>query len=127
MTDNREGRYINPYTDFGFKKLFQQAEIAKYDEVERRQYEASLKEYWDYTSTLETAERKGEIRGRAEGRKEGRKEGLAEGLAKGREEGLAKGLAEGIQSVAKTMKNAGKSIEEIAAMTGLDRQVIEEL
>ena len=22
MTDNREGRYINPYTDFGFKKLF---------------------------------------------------------------------------------------------------------
>ena len=123
MTDNREGRYINPYTDFGFKKLFQQAEIAKYDEVERRQYEASLKEYWDYTSTLETAERKGEIRGRAEGREEG----LAEGLAKGREEGLAKGLAKGIQSVAKTMKNAGKSIEEIAAMTGLDRQVIEEL
>ena len=99
MTDNREGRYINPYTDFGFKKLFQQAEIAKYDEVERRQYEASLKEYWDYTSTLETAERKGEIRGREEG----------------------------IRSVAKTMKNAGKSIEEIAAMTGLDRQVIEEL
>ena len=123
MTDNREGRYINPYTDFGFKKLFQQAEIAKYDEVERRQYEASLKEYWDYTSTLETAERKGEIRGRAEGREEG----LAEGLAKGREEGLAKGLAKGIRSVAKTMKNAGKSIEEIAAMTGLDRQVIEEL
>ena len=110
-----------------FKKLFQQAEIAKYDEVERRQYEASLKEYWDYTSTLETAERKGEVRGRAEGRKEGRKEGLAEGLAKGREEGRAKGHAEGIQSVAKTMKNAGKSIEEIAAMTGLDRQVIEEL
>jgi len=25
-----------------------------------RQYEASLKEYWDYTSTLDTAERKGE-------------------------------------------------------------------
>ena len=29
--------------------------------------------------------------------------------------------------MAKTMKNAGKSIEEIAAMTGLERQVIEEL
>ena len=86
-----------------FKKLFQQAEIAKYDEVERRQYEVSLKEYWDYTSTLETAERKGEIRG------------------------LAKGREEGIQSVAKTMKNAGKSIDEITAMTGLDRSVIEAL
>ena len=39
--------------------LFEQAEIAKYSEAERRQYEASQKEYWDYTSTLETAERKG--------------------------------------------------------------------
>ena len=38
-----------------FKKLFKQAEIAQYDEMERRQYEASLKEYWDYTSTLDTA------------------------------------------------------------------------
>ena len=38
-----------------FKKLFKQAEIAQYDEIERRQYEASLKEYWDYTSTLDTA------------------------------------------------------------------------
>ncbi len=28
-------------------------------EAERRLYEASQKEYWDYTSTLETAERKG--------------------------------------------------------------------
>ena len=26
---------------------------------ERREYEASLKEYWDYTSTLDTAEQKG--------------------------------------------------------------------
>ena len=42
-----------------FQKLFEQAEIAKYSEAERRQYEASQKEYWDYSSTLETAERKG--------------------------------------------------------------------
>lgn len=46
-----------------FKKLFEQAEIAKYSDAERRQYEASQKEYWDYTSTLETAERKGEVKG----------------------------------------------------------------
>ena len=45
-----------------FKKLFEQAEIAKYSPEERRQYEASQKEYWDYTSTLETAERKGETK-----------------------------------------------------------------
>ena len=50
MADDTRERYINPYTDFGFKKLF-----GTYPDAERRQYEASQKEYWDYTSTLETA------------------------------------------------------------------------
>ncbi|MBQ6210446.1 MAG: hypothetical protein IJK42_11870 [Prevotella sp.] len=59
MSKERKEEYINPYTDFGFKKLFEQAEIAKYTNAERQQYEASLKEYWDYTSTMETAFMKG--------------------------------------------------------------------
>ena len=67
MADDTREKFINPYTDFGFKKLFEQAEIAKYSEAERRLYEASQKEYWDYTSTLETAERKGEIKGLQQG------------------------------------------------------------
>ena len=50
-----ETRYINPYTDFGFKKLFEQAEIAQYTPEERREYEASVKDYWDYFSTMKTA------------------------------------------------------------------------
>ena len=37
------------------------------DSSERRQYEESQKEYWDYTSTLQTAEKKGRAEGRAEG------------------------------------------------------------
>ena len=49
-----------------FTKLFEQAEIAKYNSSERRQYEESQKEYWDYTSTLQTAEKKGRAEGRAE-------------------------------------------------------------
>ena len=60
MADETKEKYINPYTDFGFQKLFEQAEIAKYTEAERRLYEASQKEYWDYTSTLETAQHRGE-------------------------------------------------------------------
>ena len=52
MTDIAREKYIKPYTDFSFKT---QAEIAKYDDIERRQYEASLKEYWDYYSTVKTA------------------------------------------------------------------------
>ena len=38
-----------------FEKLFQQAEIAKYTPEERQEYEASVKNYWDYFSTMKTA------------------------------------------------------------------------
>ena len=103
MVTVNETRYINPYTDFGFKKLFgtefqklfDQAEIAKYSDAERRQYEVSQKEYWDYTSTLETAERKGEKK-RAE-------------------------------EMARKMKARGDSAEEIAEMTDLSIEQIERL
>ena len=54
MADDRKERYINPYI------------VAKYSDAERRQYETSLKEYWDYTSTLETAERKGMLKEKVE-------------------------------------------------------------
>ena len=54
MADDRKERYINPYT------------VAKFSDAERRQYETSLKEYWDYTSTLETAERKGMLKEKIE-------------------------------------------------------------
>lgn len=91
-----------------FKKVFDQAEIARYSETERRQYEASQKEYWDNYSVIKTAEQKGLAKGRAEGR--------AEGLAKG----LEKGRAEGILSTARKMKSDGLPAETIAKYTGLD-------
>ena len=111
MPDDRKEKYINPYTDFGFDKLFRQAEIAKYSDAERRQYESSLKEYWDYTSTLETAERKGE--------KKGREEGRAEGLAEGRAEGRAEGEQSKAKEIARRMKSQGMSDSEISSLTGL--------
>ena len=86
-----------------FGKLFQQAEIARYSEEERRQYEASQKEYWDYTSTMDTAYMKGE--------KKGHEAGLEEGLEKGR--------AEGILETARKMKADGLPCETIAKYTGL--------
>ena len=98
-----------------FDKLFRQAEIAKYSDAERRQYESSLKEYWDYTSTLETAERKGEKKGR----EEGRAEGLAEGLAEGRAEGRAEGEQSKAKEIARRMKSQGMSDSEISSLTGL--------
>lgn len=87
-----------------FTKLFEQAEIARYSIEERRQYEESRKEYWDYTSTLQTAEKKG--------RAEGRAEGLAEGIEKGR--------AEEKISTARSLKAMGVlSAQQIADVTGL--------
>ena len=101
--------------DYVFKKLFEQAEIAKYSEAERRQYEASQKEYWDYTSTLETAERKGEKRGEMKGREEGRIEGRIEGETQGKKE------------IARKMKAKGFSADDIAEITGLSASEISEL
>ena len=97
-----------------FKKLFEQAEIAQYSDSERRLYEASQKEYWDYTSTLETAENKGIAKGRAEGLAEGRAEGLAEGRAEGEK---LKSLV-----IARNLKKMGMSDADIAAATGLTEE-----
>ncbi len=138
MTDEKKERYINPYTDFGFKKLFG-TEMNKDLPEERRQYEASVKEYWDYTSTMDTAYMKGEKKGlekgleqgRAEGLEQGRAEGLeqsrTEGLEQGRAEGLEQGRTEGLEqgrteeklTMAHRMKADGLPCEVIAKYTGL--------
>lgn len=98
-----------------FKKLFEQAEIAKYTPVERREYEASVKDYWDYYSTMKTANLKG------------RAEGLAEGLVKGRAEGRAEGEKQKGIDIAKKMKAKGMSLEDIADMTGVSVKDIENM
>ena len=98
-----------------FTRLFEQAEIAKFTHQERWEYEESKKEYWDYNSTIETAERKGEAKGRAEGRAEG----LAEGEAKGRAEERLKNArnlkANGVpvDVIAKSLQLTVKEIEMI--------------
>lgn len=98
-----------------FQKLFDQAEIARYSESERRQYFESQKEYWDYYSTMQTALNKGLAQGRAEG------------LAKGRAEGRAEGKAEAIRENARRMKTDGLSVEQIAKYTGLTLDEIDSL
>ena len=132
LTDNHSEKYINPYTDFGFKKLFgteMNKDLlisflnARYDEVERRQYEASLKEYWDYTSIMDTAYQKGEKKGL----EEGIAKGLEEGIAKGLEEGITKGRAEGVKATARKMKELGLATDVIAATTGLSKEEIASL
>ena len=115
-----EGKYINPYTDFGFKKLFgtplnkdllisspaalqeriftrlfEQAEIARYTPEERQDYEDSLKVYRDMKNVLDTAELKGAI-------KEKRKNAMA-----------MKALGLPLKTIAKV---TGMSIEDMAKL-----------
>lgn len=102
-------RYINPYTDFGFKKLFgtelnkellishmfEQAEIAKFTPEERRDYEESVKIMRDLKNVVDTAEWKGRIREKHE--------------------------------TAMRLKAAGIAVETIMLATGLTREEIENL
>ena len=90
-----------------FKKLFEQAEIAKYTPEERREYEVSVKNYWDYYSTMTTAMNKSR----------------AEGIA----EGMAKGIAEANRENARKMKELGSATDFISQITGLSAEEIEKL
>jgi len=94
-----------------FKRLFDQAEIAQFTPAERREYAESIKDYWDYYSTMKTAHKKGKA------------EGLAEGLA----EGEAKGRADAIRENARRMKTDGMAVDLIAKYTGLAIEEIEQL
>ena len=113
-----------------FKKLFEQAEIAGYTPVERREYEASVKDYWDYYSTMKTATKKGHAEGLAEGMEKGMEEGLvkgrAEGRAEGREEERKKAEAERRES-ARKLRDSGVPVALIASSLGLSEQQIIEL
>jgi predicted transposase/invertase (TIGR01784 family) len=64
-----------------FQKLFKQAEIAKYNKMERAQYEQSLKQYRDMQNVVSYAEKKGMEKGREEERLELIQNGLSKGYS----------------------------------------------
>ena len=100
-------KYINPHTDFGFKRLFG----SEFSEQDQKLYEDSMNAYRDIVNAIRTAEKKKYAEGEAEG--------LAKGLAKGLVEGRAEGRAEGIVEVAKKMVDKGMAAALVAEMTGL--------
>ena len=98
-----------------FQRLFEAAEIAKFDRRERYEYEESLKAYRDWFSVMETAELRGEERGHAKGLKEGHAKGLEEGTRKAN------------VATASRLKQMGLSVEDIQKATGLSEEEIREL
>ena len=98
-----------------FTRLFEQAEIAKFNNEELKLYEDSMNAYRDIVNAIRTAEKTKY----AEGEDDGMAKGLAERLEKGRAEGLEKGRTEGITKVAINMLGKGMPAELVAEMTGL--------
>lgn len=98
-----------------FERLFQTAEISKFNSRERREYEQSINAYRDIKNGMDTAKR--------EGIKEGIKQGIKQGIQQGIEQGA---LAERIKN-AKAMKADGMSTELIRKYTGLSNDEIEKL
>ena len=106
-----QDKYINPFTDFGFKKLFETAEIAKFTPDERTKYEESLKYYRDLKNVVVTSF------------DEGREEGKIEGKIEGKMEGKIEGKIE----IARQMKAEGEPVDKIRRFTGLTMEEIEKL
>ena len=94
-----------------FQKLFEQAEIAKYNDMERRQYEESKKVFWDNYSVMKTAHDKGI----AEGEKIGIEKGRVEGEKKKSKEAALKMKADNLP-VELISKYTGLTAEEIASL-----------
>ena len=110
-----EERYISLLTDFGFDRLIEESEIAKFTPQEMREYETSKMAYRDIKNSVDTAKR----------------EGIAEGMEKGMKEGLEKGRAEGMNQrsldIARNMLADGVDINLIMKYSGLTQEQIEKL
>ena len=61
-----EDIYISLLTDFGFNRLFEEAEIARFTKEELREYEASIMAYRDIKNSIDTAEKVGIEKGKIE-------------------------------------------------------------
>jgi len=92
-----------------FTRLFEQAEVARFTPVEREEYVASKKDYWDYYSTMKTSFDKGREEGRKEGREEGEHKKALDTARKMKSDGIP------LESIA---RYTGLTVEEIASISG---------
>ena len=106
-----EERYISLLTNFGFDRLFEEAEIAKFTPQEMREYETSKMAYRDIKNSVDTAKR----------------EGIEIGMAKGMEKGRAEGKHEANTETAQRLLAMGLSAEQVAKATQLSLEIIKNL
>ncbi len=102
-----------------FTRLFEQAEISKFNPQELKSYEDSVNAYRDIVNAIKTAEKKKYAEGKAEG--------MAKGMAKGRAEGRAEGERKKTLEIAKVMLQKGMTPKSVGDITGLTEEEIASL
>lgn len=111
-------RYINPLTDFGFKRI-----KSLYRKWQYRLHEQSANAYRDIKNGMDSA--------RKEGLQKGIKQGLQQGIKQGIKQGLQQGIQQGEHNAnlknAKAMKAMELPFETIQKITGLTREEIDNL
>ena len=118
-----------------FTKLFEQAEIARFNAEDLKEYEDSVNAYRDILNAIKTAERIKYAEGKAEGKAEGLAEGKAMGIEEGKAMGIQEGKAMGIQEgkdlrnleVAKNLLDMNVPIPAIIKATGISAEDIARL
>jgi hypothetical protein len=117
-------KYINPYTDFGFKET---SRLTNMTARQRTVYEKSQLDYLGVKAVSVTAWEEGKVEGMAIGEAIGKEEGIAIGEVIGEERGIAigeeKGIAIGEEKRNKelTLKlyQKGKTANEISELLDL--------
>ena len=98
-----------------FQRFFDFAEIAGYSKKEYEVYKDSLKDYWDFYATIDSAEKKAE------------KKGEEKGIKIGHEQGLEQGKKEEKLEIARNAIKKGLDTEIVTELTGLSKEEIEKL
>ena len=91
-----------------FNRLFSEAEIARFNKEDIKEYEDSLKAYRDIQNSIDTA----------------KEEGFARGMAKGIEQGIEQGIAKGEQKIVQAMIQQGCDVDFISKVTGISTDTI---
>lgn len=94
-----------------FQRLFDAAEIAKFNQSDYDSYLDSLKVYRDWKAVFETAQEEAE--------QKGMEKGMEKGIEKGMEKGMEKGIREKALQVARTGLARGLDLNLIAELSGL--------
>lgn len=115
----------------GLSEAREKLQLARMTKAELNSYYRHLDNVVILRDNITTARveglEEGRLEGRAEGRLEGRAEGLEEGRAEGRAEGLEEGRLEGRLAVARQLKAAGMSDDQIATLAGIDISEVRKL